>query len=441
MQNYFNSKLGNNFDIDNIGYLSFLIGVFLLASAVGVSIIFFIISVIISLSKSKGYFKDKWNYPFFFTSIYISLSAIFHFINSKYSAIEHVDPKLSLIGLTNWIPFFICFWAFQKYLNNKEKRILIGKIFISGSIPVIFSGLLQLLNINGPFELFNGLIVWFQKPISETGSLSGLFNNQNYAGIWMVMTWPFCLCEFKKIHKNLSIKFLLLLICIGFTSFIFLTDSRNALLGLLISTPIVLGSSSLIWYLPTMITGLSFLAIAVVPIFPESFQVFMKSIIPSRLYTLFPEIGFKYLRSYPRVKIWIAALDFIASKPIFGWGAASFPIIYKLKNGEWFGHSHNLPLELAVSYGIIPSFTIFFTYLFILYLAFKKIYNKKNNQNTYFLTNQRAWFTSFLIFFISHLVDVLYFDVRISIYSWILLAGLKSFIEESNNKQDDILFK
>ena len=136
-------------------------------------------------------------------------------------------------------------------------------------------------------------------------------------------------------------------------------DSRNAILGFLISTPIVLGSSSLIWYLPTLIIGLSILAIAVIPIFPESFQIFMKSFVPSRLYTLFPEIGLEYVRSYPRVNKWLAALNFIASKPFFGWGAASFPIIYRIKSGEWFGHSHSLPLELAVSYGIIPTIAIF----------------------------------------------------------------------------------
>ena len=146
----------------------------------------------------------------------MSISTIIHFINSRSNSLNIIDPKLSLIGLTNWIPLFLCFWAFQKYLNNQRKRILTGKILICGSIPVIFSGLLQLMNINGPFELFNGLIVWFQKPISELGSVSGLFNNQNYAGIWMAMTWPFCLFELKKNSRNITSKFIIILISICF---------------------------------------------------------------------------------------------------------------------------------------------------------------------------------------------------------------------------------
>ena len=439
MQKFFKFQDKKSFDIQKIGQISFLLGVFLLASAVGISIIFLLISVIISCLKFKDFFKDKWNYPFMFSSIFMLLSTFFHFQNSKYQPVKNIDPNLSLVGLINWIPLFLCFWAFQSYLNTQQKRVLTGKTLIYGSIPVIFSGILQLLNINGPFELFNGLIVWFQKPISDIGSLSGLFNNQNYAGLWMVMVWPFCLCELTKKNRNFLKKLIIFLVSSSFTTFIFLTDSRNALLGLIISTPIVLGTSSLIWYLPTLIILFLFLAIAVIPIFPDSLQIFMKSIIPSRLYTLFPEVGFQYFGSYPRVIKWLSAFNFIFERPIFGWGAASFPIIYRLKSGEWFGHAHNLPLELALSYGIIPSITIFTTYIIILFLAFKKLLNtEKILKEPYLLGYKRAWFASSLIFFLSHLVDIQYFDVRISIFCWILLAGLKTFLEDKEKVEEEI---
>ena len=81
--------------------------------------------------------------------------------------------------------------------------------------------------------------------------------------------------------------------------------------------------------------------------------------------------------------------------------------------------------------------------LIILYLSFKKISKyKKTEKDPYLESFQRAWFTSFLIFFLSHLVDIQYFDVRISLLCWIFLAGLKSFIEEKSiDEQDNILFK
>ena len=123
---------------------------------------------------------------------------------------------------------------------------------------------------------------------------------------------------------------------------------------------------------------------------------------------------------------------FIRAKPIFGWGAASFPVLYYLKSEEWFGHSHNLPIELAISYGILPSLIIFSFYLTLLFSAFKRIssISSKRRLNIEFFLSQKAWFAASLIFFLSHLVDIQYFDVRISILCWIILAGLRCSLRE-----------
>ena len=421
---------------DKIGYFTFFLGVFLLPSAMALSILFFIVAISISFINPNNFFKDKWNYPFFMSSFFMLMSSLKHFENTGELYKSYWEPSLSLIGLLNWIPLFFFFWGFQKYLNRPEKRMLTSKIFICGSIPVIISGILQLLNINGPLETLNGLVIWYQKPLTDFGgSLSGLFNNQNYAGLWMVMIWPFCLAA--NMQKNLtkSLKFIVLLICLSFSVFIFLTDSRNAFLCFLISTPLVLGKSSLLWYLPTLLISFSFLALAVLPIFPEEIQIFAKSIVPSRIYTKFPEIGFNNLIEYPRISKWASAFGYILQKPLFGWGAAAFPIIYRLeKGGAWFGHAHNLPLDLAVSYGLFPSLLIFSSYLLLLLINFKKYFlgNIKNVLNDKYIYFQRAWFTSSLVFLISHLSDVLYFDGRISIICWILLAGLRCAIKEKD---------
>lgn len=424
-------------NLERFGYFCFLAGIFFLASAVGISVLLLIISLFVSFLKPAQFFKDKWNYPLFISAFLMLISVFIHFQTTNNYSNSGLDPKLSLLGLINWFPFFLSFWGFQKYLDTPKKRITASRLIIYGSMPVIFSGILQLLNINGPFQLFYGLIVWFQKPLAEVGSISGLFNNQNYAGLWMVMVWPFCISELQKTKRPFSKKIILFIVCFLFASFIFLTDSRNAILGLIISSPIVLGSSSLFWYLPTIIFCFLLLALTVFPIFPIEIQVFMKSIIPSRIYTLFPEIGFNNISSYPRVNKWIAGLFYLADKPLFGWGAASFPILYYLKSGEWFGHSHNLPLELAISYGILPSVIVFSLYSVILYLSFKKIskFPHESNFKLEVFLNHKAWFAASLIFFISHLVDIQYFDVRISTLCWILLAGLRSFLKEDLEKQ------
>ena len=419
---------------DKIGYLSFFIGVFLLPSAMALSILFFLVALTISFLNPHNFFKDKWNYPFFISSFLMVISSLKHYENSGEIYKSYWEPSLSLVGILNWIPLFFCFWGFQKYLNSPKKRIITSKIFICGSIPIIISGILQSLNINGPLETLNGLVIWYQKPLTDIGgSLSGLFNNQNYAGLWMVMIWPFCLASYKQNNLTKSLRLVILFICLSFALFIFLTDSRNAFFCFLISTPLVLGKSSLMWYLPTLVISFSFLALAVIPIFPEEIQIFAKSLVPSRIYTKFPEIGFNNLIEYPRINKWASAVGYVLKKPLFGWGAAAFPIIYRLeKGGEWFGHAHNLPLDLAVSYGLFPSLLIFSTYILLLLITFKKYFigTFKNTVNYELILFQRAWVTSSLVFFISHLSDVLYFDGRISILCWILLAGLRCAIKE-----------
>ena len=62
-------------------------------------------------------------------------------------------------------------------------------------MPVIFTGIGQFFfNWEGPFSTFNGMIVWYLKDILPHLGLSGLFSNQNYAGTWLSIIWPFSLC-------------------------------------------------------------------------------------------------------------------------------------------------------------------------------------------------------------------------------------------------------
>ena len=109
-------------------------------------------------------------------------------------------------------------------------------------------------------------------------------------------------------------------------------------------------------------------------------------------------------------------------------------------------HPHNIILEIAFSYGIIPSIVIFSTYIIILLRSYHIIFkDKKQRIDPYISSFQKAWFASSLIFFISHLVDIQYFDARISLLCWILLAGLKALLDEKQiteiKQRNDFLLK
>ena len=104
-----------------------------------------------------------------------------------------------------------------------------------------------------------------------------------------------------------------------------------------------------------------------------------------------------------------------------GWGAASFPILYFNQYGEWKGHPHNLFLELSVSYGLITSTLVFIFIGILICRTFRNFHKSKITNNSF----DRAWWTSVIVFLILHCFDITYFDLRISIVFWILLAGLK----------------
>ena len=160
---------------------------------------------------------------------------------------------------------------------------------------------------------------------------------------------------------------------------------------------------------------------------PDLFNNISRIIFPQIFLTKFSELGFENLSSYPRIFIWQSTLDFISQRPLLGWGAGTFPILYENKtNLEPYAHPHSLILDLANSYGILPSLIITFFVIYILGQSFKKIYFSFNKSISF----DKAWWASTFSLALSQLVDIQYFDIRISITFWILLAGLTCKIKE-----------
>ena len=183
-----------DFTVHKFGFLSFYIGIFFLSSALPISIFFLLISIIISLHQNRNFFiKDKWNYPFLVVSFLIIIScARNYFFYADYSETD-INRTLIWIDFLNWISYFLIFWAFQTYLKTTKDRNIFSKVLICSLVPVLFSCILQSwFKIYGPFDLFDGLIVWFQRPLMHwDGRVTGLFNNPNYTSIWLSCSWPF----------------------------------------------------------------------------------------------------------------------------------------------------------------------------------------------------------------------------------------------------------
>ena len=426
-------KLLRSKNVKEYGLTLFLCGIFFIPSTLFISILFLLPAAIIGTFKQKNFFlSDKWNYPFLIMGFLILISTILQnsVLVNNFSDIW--DPKFSIIGMGNWLPFIWLFWAFQPYLDSKSKRRKFALVLISSTFPVLATGFGQyFFNWTGPFQTLNGLIIWYQRPIENPAGLSGLFNHQNYAGSWLNFIWPFCLVLFLEKRNDFMQK----TISFGFVLFVglaaFLTYSRNSWLGLIISFPIILGKKTINLLIPILILTVLIILILYFPVFNGEIQNIISSLLPEKFLLEFTNAGYEGLDT-TRTEIFSRAINILKINPFFGTGANSFTEIFRLDTSFWKGHSHNLLLELAISYGL-PTTIIFFTTInSILLKSGKFIFNNKrlNDISLY----DRAFWTALFFFIISQLVDIQYFDAKISLIVWILVAGLKNIIEENNNK-------
>ena len=88
-----------------------------------------------------------------------------------------------------------------------------------------------------------------------------------------------------------------------------------------------------------------------------------------------------------------------------------------------------------VNYGIPAALFILIPIFFLVFLSYRKIFiiEKKINKINIF---DRAWISSSILLIFMHMVDIQYFDARISLVGWILLSGLKNittYKEYGNN--------
>tara|TARA_B100000989_G_scaffold291707_1_gene266553 strand:+ start:518 stop:1909 length:1392 start_codon:yes stop_codon:yes gene_type:complete len=424
--------LGKFYSLDlrdsyEVGKLLFYIGLFLIPSVLSLGILSLFISSTVSFKSDKeSFFKEKYSFIFFISSIFLTLSSLVNFFDNN--SINNIsDAKyLTLLGLLNWLPLIFCFRSFQKFLKYPSDRKRCCLILISGTVPVLFSCISQIFfKWYGPFETLFGLITWFQRPIDGITGVTGLFSNPNYLSAWLIIIWPFCLAIFafeRKEFKSFFLKFLLITLT---SSLIVLTASRAAWICLIISIPLFYGIKKINKFFFYLLGILSFIVINIsVPILGKNFQELLKSIIPEGLWINLTSAGFDNL-DISRIGIWIKAIDFIKEKPLLGHGARSFPQLLSNDIDIWKGHAHNLPLELMVNYGIPAALLTLIPIFFLVVISYRKIFifEKKINKISIF---DRAWISSSILLIIIHMIDIQYFDARISIVGWILISGLKN---------------
>ena len=185
----------------DLGQRLFLLGVFFLPSALPIGGFFLLCALFISfLYKPKKSLKDNWNYIFYLCLFIIILSTINITILGTPNELVDYDKNLIWLNLFNWIPIFFAYLGFQIYLVDEKQRIIFQKYLIAGTLPVIFSCIIQkFFKVYGPFETLYGTIVWFNYQLSDKQvfRITGLFNNPNYLGTWLTLCLPFSISLLK----------------------------------------------------------------------------------------------------------------------------------------------------------------------------------------------------------------------------------------------------
>ena len=427
-------------DIYDLGQKFFYLGVFSLPSALPISGIFFLLSLMITYGRNNFFLlKDRWNIPILGALILIIFSTcniIFFNVPNNY---YYSDKSNILLGLFNWIPLFFAYWGFQENLKTESKRLICTKFLIAGSVPVLISCILQISRIFGPFKTFFGLIVWFNKPFEEIGGLTGLFSNPNYLGIYLIMILPFIFFLLKierESLKNKIILFILLFLTIGFA---FATNSRNAFLGVIFSSITLIKRKKIITSFSIFLATSSL----VLALISKSLQINLLNICAGNARLAICK--FIDLRNNniglmtPRIKLWNYVIALIKERPIFGWGSSSFQEVFVgiSYDTEPYSHTHNLFFEMAYNFGIPVSLILSLTTVSMLIFTLRELLALRNSKINNALNV--SWVASFFILLFSHISDVTYYDGKISLMFVILIAGLRCILKDIKDLKKIIL--
>ena len=249
---------------------------------------------------------------------------------------------------------------------------------LSGTVPVALSGLFQVFfGWYGPFEILNGFIIWYQ---NDMQGLSGPFNNSNYASLWLATGFQFSLSTLiNQKNYNQIIKFIVLTISILIITALILTNSRSGILS--IFTQLQYSSQQISLFPFNAPNTYSFFLILIINYLPIELLNTLTNNLPiwiaEKLISALNDI-----ESYPRIFIWNKSIEFISQRPIFGYGGGSFPYLLGNQNiDQWYGHAHNLPIDIALSYGVPSSLIISSTVLTLVFLSAKKIFRYQSNKS------------------------------------------------------------
>ncbi|MFM8275689.1 MAG: ligase, partial [Cyanobium sp.] len=208
-----------------LGWILFQLGLFLLASSALLGEVPLALALLLGCRGRPPLGRDPWNWPLLAASVLMLLGAF-----------QAYSGWLAWVGLPNWLPFFLGFWAYQAYLSSPEARRRAAQWLVAGTVPVVVTGFGQMWwGWQGPWELFSGLMRWEMLPGgSPVGRMAGLFDYANIAGAWLALAWPLALACLLQPRLRWPGRAAVLAIVVGIAVAVYVSESRNAWAALLL---------------------------------------------------------------------------------------------------------------------------------------------------------------------------------------------------------------
>jgi O-antigen ligase len=346
------------------------------------------------------------------------------------TTIRAEDPLNALLGLGNFIPYFIVFAAFSELIQTCHQLRRLAWLIVIPAIPIIILGLgQQFLGWSGG-ETLQGLLGW-TLPLNGNppGRMCSVFMYANILAAYLLLVFTLGIGllveQFKIISKNHSSKklkpFLFLCFTVALTGIgLIVTYSRNAwglVILIVLAYAIYLGWR---WLVGLILAGI--LAILGAAFAPSPINNGLRLIVPAYFWQRLTDQNFERPIETLRVTQWKFAWNLTQQRPWTGWGLRSFTPLYQDQMNVWMGHPHNLFLMLTAETGI-PTTLLFVGMIGFILAKFTIVLTQQNfnplDQLIFF-----SYGLGFVVYLVFNLADVTLFDFRVNTFGWLILAAI-----------------
>lgn len=351
-------------------------------------------------------------------------------------------PVESLLGLANFLPFFLLFLVYGQMLNTVARLERLAWLLVVPSLVVSLVGLGEL-----GFGWQTPQIVWqfFGWELTGVGNPAGrlassfMYANTCAAYLLMALMLAFGLW-FKRVLardvlRSSAFWYLSLTVIVDLAALV-LTNSRNAwaIAGLgILAYAFYVG-----WWWICAFAGGLVTAVLGASFGQTPWRESLRAVVP---YYFWGRLSDQMYQGRPtadlRVTQWQFVLDMIRQRPLTGWGLRSFTPAYEAAMQTWLGHPHNLYLMLLSEMGL-PLGGLFIGTIGWIYaqgvLTWQKL---TQNADQLLIFSYLMAFGSYMLF---NTLDVTLLDLRLNTFAWLLLAaiwGLGQQINQPGNERQD----